>query len=99
MAQLNYHHLRYFWAIAVEGTLTGAAQRLNVSQSALSTQLRTLEEQLGHPLFERVGKRLVLTEAGRIALDHAQSIFRIGDELLATLRGRGPQSRAMLRVV
>jgi LysR family transcriptional regulator, transcriptional activator of nhaA len=90
MAFLNFHHLRYFRAIAHEGGLTRAARRLNVSQSALSTQLRQLEEQVGHALFVRAGKRLELTEAGRIALDYAETIFRAGDELLGTLQGHGP---------
>jgi LysR family transcriptional activator of nhaA len=98
VAFLNFHHLRYFWVIALEGSLTRAAERLNVSQSALSTQLRHLEEQIGQPLFERKNKRLDLTEAGRIALDYAQTIFRTGDELLATLQGRGRQNRQVLRV-
>lgn len=86
MADLNYHHLRYFREVATEGHLGRAAARLNVSQSALSTQIRQLEERLGHRFFDRVGRTLVLTEAGRIALDHADRIFGAGDELLATLR-------------
>lgn len=98
MPALNYHHLRYFWAIAHEGNLTRAAERLHVSASALSTQLRSLEEQLGQPLFERNNKRLVLTEAGRIALEHADAIFRTGDELMDTLQGRGPATRQVLRI-
>ncbi len=95
MAFLNFHHLRYFRAIAHEGGLTRAARRLNLSQSALSIQLRQLEEQLGHPLFARVGKRLELTEAGRIALDYAETIFRAGDELVGTLQGHGPAQRVL----
>ncbi|MGM0585348.1 MAG: LysR family transcriptional regulator [Pseudomonadota bacterium] len=98
MTPLNYNHLRYFWAVAHEGNLTRTAQRLNVSQSALSTQIRKLEERLGHPLFERRGKRLFLTEAGRIALDHADAIFSTGEELVATLRESGAGARRVLRV-
>jgi LysR family transcriptional activator of nhaA len=98
MPDLNYHHLRYFWAIAQERSLTRAAQRLHVSQSALSIQLRKLEERLGHPLFVRENKRLTLTEAGRIALEHAQVIFRTGDELLGALQGRRASERTVLRV-
>ncbi|PTX57673.1 LysR family transcriptional activator of nhaA [Litoreibacter ponti] len=94
---LNYHHLRYFRAVAHEGNLTRAAERLNVSQSALSTQIKQLEERLAHPLFERVGRRLELTEEGRIALDHADRIFETGDELLATLQRSG-QAVPPLRV-
>jgi LysR family transcriptional activator of nhaA len=98
MAALNYNHLRYFWAVAHEGSLTRAAERLNVSQSAVSVQIQKLEAQLGHPLFERRGKQLVLTEAGRIALDHADRIFATGDELLGTLGGGGGPARRVLRV-
>ncbi len=98
MAALNYHHLRYFWAIATEGSLTRAAGRLNVSPSSLSVQLKALEEQLGQPLFERRGRGLQLTEAGRIALDHANAVFAAGDELLNTLKGLGLASRQALRV-
>ena len=98
MRSLNLHHLRYFWAIAHEGSLTRAAGKLHLSQSALSTQLKKLEEQVGHPLFERIGKRLILTEAGRIALDYADTIFQAGDELLSTLQGRPSDSQQVLRV-
>ena len=98
MAFLNYHHLRYFWAIANEGSLTRAARRLNVSPSSLSVQLKTLEEQLGHALFERRGRALQLTEAGRIALGYANTVFKSGDELLNTLKGLGPTTRQTLRV-
>jgi len=94
---LNFHHLRYFWAVAHDGNLTRTAERLNVSQSALSAQIRKLEERLGHALFERRGRQLRLTEAGRIALDHADAIFATGDELLGTLRGRG-RARQAVRV-
>lgn len=97
MAALNYNHLRYFWAVAHEGNLTRTAERLNVSQSALSVQIQKLEGQLGHALFERRGKQLVLTEAGRIALDHADAIFGAGAELEAALSGGGA-ARQVLRV-
>ncbi len=98
MAFLNYHHLRYFRAIANEGSLTRAAQRLNISQSALSTQLRSLEESLGQALFHRQNKSLVLTEAGHIALDYAQSIFRSGEELVDVLQNQASGCRHILRV-
>jgi LysR family transcriptional activator of nhaA len=95
MAQLNLHHLRLFRAVATDGTLTGAARRLNLSQSALSSQVRTLEASLGHALFERRGRGLILTEAGRIALDHAEAIFRTADDLAATLAETGRVRRAL----
>lgn len=94
---LNYHHLRYFWAVAHDGNLTRTAQRLNLSQSALSVQIKQLEERLGHALFERRGRQLLLTEAGRIALDHADAIFSTGQELVATLAST-VQNRKALRV-
>ena len=95
---LNYNHLRYFWVIAHEASLTRAAERLNVSQSALSVQLGKLEQRIGHPLFLRRGKRLVLTEAGRIALDYADTIFHAGDELLKTLQGRPLENQQVIKV-
>jgi LysR family transcriptional regulator, transcriptional activator of nhaA len=98
MAFLNYHHLRYFRAIANEGTLTGAAARLGVAQSSLSVQLKQLEETLGQPLFHRESKSLILSEAGRIALDYAESIFRSGDELISVLQNRPTDRRRVLRV-
>ncbi len=98
MRNLNFNHLRYFWAVAHEGSLTRTAMRLNLSQSALSVQIKKLEHQMGHPLFERVGKRLVLTEAGQIALDYADTVFKAGDELMSTLDGRPLASGQVLRV-
>jgi LysR family transcriptional activator of nhaA len=97
MAILNLHHLRLFRAVATDGTLTGAARHLNISQSALSTQIKALEASLGHELFERRGRGLVLTEAGRIALDRAEAIFRAADDLTATLR-ETTRARRALRV-
>lgn len=98
MHHLNYHHLRYFREVALMGNLTRAAARLHVSQSALSTQIRQLEESLGEPLFSRAQKSLVLTEAGSIALDYAETIFRAGGELVDTLKNRPAGRRQMLRV-
>ncbi|MCX7282648.1 MAG: LysR family transcriptional regulator, partial [Novosphingobium sp.] len=97
MAGLNYNHLRYFWEVARDGNLTRTANRLNVSQSALSVQIRKLEDRLGHAMFDRRGKALHLTEAGRIALDHANAIFATGDDLLSTL-GETGLARETLRV-
>lgn len=97
MSEMNYHHLRYFRAVAHDGNLTRTAERLNLSQSALSIQIRQLEERLGHKLFERRGRQLILTEAGRIALDHADRIFSAGDELLETLKRTGV-SRKPIRI-
>jgi LysR family transcriptional activator of nhaA len=95
---LNFHHLRYFWIVAHEGNLTRAANKHNIAQSALSMQISALETYLGKPLFERVGRRLALTEAGYVALDFADAIFAAGNELEGTLgRMEGPR-RQVLRV-
>lgn len=95
MSALNLHHLRLFRAVAREGTLTGAARALNISQSAVSTQIKALEASLGHDLFERSGRNLVLSEAGRIALDHADEIFQAADDLTATLRSVGGKRKGL----
>lgn len=92
---LNYHHLRYFWAVAHDGNLTRTAERLNLSQSALSSQIRQLEDRLGQQLFDRRGRQLHLTEAGRIALDHADTIFSTGQQLVATLQDGGARRQAL----
>ena len=95
-SRLNYHHLHYFWAVAREGHLGRAAQALRIAPSALSTQVRQLEAALGQPLFHREGRRLVLTEAGRIALEYADTIMTAGAELVATLReGRRPEQQVL----
>ena len=98
MARLNYHHLHAFWAVAKEAHLTRAAERLHVSPSALSTQIRQLEDALGQPLFERQARALKLTEAGRVALGYAESIFASGTELVSVLREGRRAQRQVLRI-
>lgn len=82
---LNYRHLLYFWAVAKEGSITKAAERLGMSVQAISTQLRQLERQLGQTLLVSQGRSLELTESGRTALAHAEQIFHTGDRLLQAL--------------
>ena len=98
MPFLNYHHLRYFRLIARDLNLTRAAKKLNLSAPALSLQLKQLEESLGHPLFERRRSGLLLTEAGRIALDYAEAIGRTGEELIDVMQHRPRGGRQVLRV-
>jgi len=88
LEQLNFHHLFYFWRVAKTGHLTRVAGELHVSQSALSNQIRQLEDSLGEALFERTGRRLVLTDTGQLALSYAENIFGLGQELLGRLQGR-----------
>lgn len=93
MEWLNYHHLRYFWVAAKEGSLKKAAQKLHVSQPAISAQIKELETALGAPLFRRSGRTNVLTDAGQIALRYADEIFGLGAELMSFIQQRpGGQS-------
>jgi LysR family transcriptional regulator, transcriptional activator of nhaA len=84
--QLNYHHLRYFLAVAAEGGVTAAAAVLRVSAPTLSAQVRALEEDLGTRLFHREGKGLALTDAGRVVMRYASRIFDLGDEMAEVVR-------------
>ena len=86
--QLNFHHLFYFWRVAKLGHLTRAAEELHTSQSAVSAQIRRLEERIGEDLFLREGRRLVLTDTGRLVLAYADNIFGLGQEMLGRLQGR-----------
>ncbi len=95
MPRLNYHHLYYFWRVASEGNLTKVANSLHVSQSALSSQIRHLEESTGTRLFDRDGRRLTLTDAGRRVLTYANDIFTKGEELESLLK-RGVEPGAQL---
>jgi len=98
MTELSYAHLRYFWMVAREGHLTRAARKLRVTQSAVSVQLKKLEESIGAKLFERKGRGLELTSAGRVALDYAENIFTLGDELLEALQDETKAAQRTLRV-
>jgi len=98
MEWLNYHHLRYFWAAAREGSVTRAGEKLHISQPAVSTQIRGLEQALGERLFTRSGRALALTEAGRVVYRYAEEIFGLGTELMETLKGRPTGRPARLTV-
>ena len=98
MIPLNYHHLYYFYVIAKSGSITKACKTLLLSQPAVSTQLKQLEGSLGSPLFERKKQRLYLTEVGRLALDYAEAIFPMGDELQQSLKDRPKIGRPLIRV-
>lgn len=98
MEWLNYHHLLYFWAVAREGGLVPAGKLLRLSHPTLSAQVHALEERLGLTLFDRVGRKLVLTEEGRVVYRYAEEIFALGRELLATAKGRVEGRAPVLRV-
>ena len=88
MEWLNFHHLRYFWVVARKGGVRKAAEELHVSQPSISAQLGLLEESLGHKLFKRSGRNLVLTEMGQLVLSYADEIFSSGRELMNAVRQR-----------
>lgn len=98
LRRLNFRHLHYFWMVAREQHLTRAAEQLHVSQSAVSAQIRQLEDSLGHALFRREGRTLELTEIGSLVLGYADSIFNLGAELMETVRGGDGRSMRELRV-
>ena len=85
---LNYHHLLYFWTVAREGGVSKAAEKLRLSQPAISAQIKTLEAALGERLFQRQGRTLVLTDIGRVVDRYATDIFTTGTELLETIKRR-----------
>lgn len=95
---LNYHHLRYFHAIAREGSLTKAAEALRCSQPSICSQVKLLEEALGETLYRRSGRSIALTSFGRIVYEYAESIFSIGRELLSTARRAASSSTLRLQV-
>lgn len=95
---INYHHLLYFKTIANEGSIARAADKLRLGQPTLSAQLKRFEVTIGVTLFERRHKKLVLTEAGRMALQYANEIFRIGDEMLEALHDRLGPTRTHVQI-
>ncbi len=97
MAQLNYKHLHYFWVVAQEGSMTRAAERLNVAIQTISGQLSLLERHLGKALFAAQGRGLTLTEAGRVALGYADQIFQLGDALVEAVELSGQETTLRLR--
>ncbi|MDF1505112.1 LysR family transcriptional regulator [Roseisolibacter sp. H3M3-2] len=98
MSWLNYHHLLYFYTVAREGGVARAAETLHLTQPTVSAQVRALERALGERLFEKRGRRLALTDAGRVAYRYAEEIFALGREFQDVLRGR-PSGRPPRLVV
>ncbi len=98
MRHLNYSHLQYFWAVARQGSIVQAAESLHLTPQTISGQLKLLEESIGQPLFERVGRGLILTETGHIVLEYADEIFTIGAELSQVVRGQRSVTQAVLSV-
>jgi LysR family transcriptional activator of nhaA len=85
---VNYHHLLYFWAVAREGGLIPAGRVLRLSHPTLSAQIHALEDQLGEKLFTKVGRKLALTDVGRVVYRYADEIFTLGREMVDAVKGR-----------
>lgn len=98
MRHLNYSHLHYFWTVAREGSIAAAAETLHLTPQTVSSQLKLLQEAVGHPLFTRAGRGLALTETGKVVKEYADEIFTIGAELAHRVRSGEPARRTVLNV-
>ena len=98
MRHLNYNHLQYFWTVAREGSVAKAADILHLTPQTISGQIKVLEQSIGQPLFERVGRRLTMTESGRVVYGYADEIFSIGAELASTIRSNLPNASPTLAI-
>src|SRR5579859_7000124 len=99
MDWLNYHHFLYFWVVAKEGSIVAASKQLRLAHPTISGQIHRFEEVIGEKLFAHSGRRLVLTDAGRVAFRYAEEIFSLGSEFLDTIKGRGTTERPLRLVV
>jgi len=95
---VNYHHLLYFWVVSREGGLVPAGKVLRLSHPTLSAQIHTLEDQLGEKLFAKVGRKLALTDVGRVVFRYADEIFTLGREMVDTVKGRSTGQPLRLEV-
>lgn len=95
---LNYHHLFYFKTIALEGSISKAAKKLLLAQPTLSAQLKQFETNLGVELFERKHKKIILTEHGKIALDYATNLFKLGDEMIEVLKDQYSEQKKTIHI-
>ncbi|MEJ5999249.1 LysR family transcriptional regulator [Paucibacter soli] len=94
----SYRHLYYFWVVAKEGGVSKAAERLGMAVQTVSTQVRELEKALGASLLKPAGRGLALTEAGQAALQQAELIFQLGEQLPMVVRDAVSVPRMRLAV-
>src|SRR5687767_7870889 len=95
---VNYHHLLYFWVVAREGGLAPAGKVLRLSHPTLSAQVHALEDSRGEKLFTKVGRKLALTEMGRVVFRYADEIFKLGGEMVEAVQGRATRQKLRLDV-
>lgn len=98
MASLNFKHLRYFWTVAKSGSIARASAQLHITPQSISGQLSELENTLGAKLFQRAGRGLEITDAGRRILSYAEEIFTLGDELLDVARDQNTTATLPFRI-
>lgn len=98
LPHLNYHHLRLFWEVARAGSLRAASAKLHLTQPTISAQIKSLEKTLDERLFERSGRGMKLTAAGRLVMECAGEIFSLGMEMLRTLHGQGSAKALRLNI-
>ena len=98
MSRINYKHLHYFWMVAKAGSIARACEQLYLTPQTISGQLSQFEELLGEKLFSRVGRRLELTDRGRVVLSYADEIFSLGQELEDVLRQQPTERMLQFRV-
>ncbi len=97
-SHLNYHHLRLFWEVARSGSLRGAAEKLHLSQPTISTQIKSLEAQLEERLFDRSGRGMRLTAAGKLIMEYAEELFSLADAMVLALHNEGGARRLRLNL-
>jgi len=98
MPRLNYNHLYYFYAVATDGSIAKASARLHLTPQTISGQITSFEAQIGFDLFDRKGKKLQLSEMGRLIYSYADDIFQLGDELKNVLKTKEPSHWQTLTV-
>lgn len=94
----NLNHLYYFWTIAKEGSIKKASQKLHLTQPGLSSQLRNLESYFGKKLFDRRVRKLILNDAGKVAMDYCSNIFNLTEELKNAVQQIQPLKQTLIRV-
>jgi len=98
MQWVNYHHLLYFWLVARQGGLAAAAAELRLAPSTVSKQIHQFEQSLGHALFAKTGRRLIVNDRGAVVFRYADEIFSLGRDMLDALQDRPPGRPLRLRV-
>ncbi|QWE11911.1 LysR family transcriptional regulator [Polynucleobacter sp. AP-Titi-500A-B4] len=94
----NYRHLYYFWVVAKEGSMSKAAERLDMAIQTISAQVHELEKSLGYMLFKPAGRGITLTESGFAALKIADQIFSIGEKLPEAVRDAAKSPKTKITV-